>query len=151
MKCNIEIVEEYNQELLDKLVKLEKEAFGRGALNKWHMAPFINHGKVFVIYDSGEPIGLAEVLRDFDNPNLAYIFSLAITSDYMNQGLGSQLLDYILQWLQKLGIKEVELTVDPENEYACYIYEEKFGFERIEIRESEYGRDEPRLVMKLSL
>jgi ribosomal-protein-alanine N-acetyltransferase len=151
MKYKIEVIDKYNHELLDDLVALEKEAFGYGGLNKWQMVPIINHGKVFVLYDSDKVIGLCEVLRDFDNLYLVYIFSLAIKSEYKNQGLGSKLFKYVLEWLRDKEINEVELTVNPENEAACYMYKDKFAFKEVEYREAEYGRDEPRLVMKLSL
>lgn len=151
MQYSIEVLSEYDQDLLDKLVDLETEAFGLGGLNKWHLVPFINHGKVFVLYVSTEPVGLGEVLRDFDNPELAYIFGLSVKSEYMNQGLGSELLNYILHYLQETEVKEVELTVDPENKSACHIYKEKFGFKEVEYRKTEYGRNEPRLVMHLSI
>ncbi|SDC74157.1 MULTISPECIES: GNAT family N-acetyltransferase [unclassified Candidatus Frackibacter] len=151
MAYYIEILQQYNQELLDKLVALEKEAFGSGGLNKWHLVPFINHGKVFVLYNDDEPIGLMEVMLDFDNRQLAYLFGLSIKTEYKNQGLGSKLFDYVLQWLQKAGFKEVELTVDPNNEGAYHIYKDKFGFKKEEYRDEEYGRNEPRLVMKLNL
>ncbi|SJZ96183.1 GNAT family N-acetyltransferase [Selenihalanaerobacter shriftii] len=151
MEYRIEVLDEYNNNLLDELVNLETQAFGTGGLNKWHLVPFINHGKVIVIYNSTEPVGLAEIMRDFDNPELAYIFGLSIKEEYHNQGLGSEVLNYTLEWLANRDIKEVELTVAPDNEPAYHIYKDKFDFYKEEHRPEEYGKDEPRLVMKLSL
>ncbi|MGM0471614.1 MAG: GNAT family N-acetyltransferase [Bacillota bacterium] len=151
MEYRIEILEEYDQELLDRLVKLEKDAFGIGGLNKWHLTPMIHHGKVFVIYVNQQPVGLAEVWRSLDQPQLAYLFGFSISSEYQKQGLGSKLLEHIITWLQKRDFKLLELTVDPANKVAIYFYQDKFDFKEIEFREAEYGRDEPRLVMRKDL
>lgn len=151
MDYRIEVVTDYNQQLLDELVKIEVDAFGKGGLNKWHLVPMINHGRVFVIYNKDKPVGLAEVLRDFEDSDLVYLFGLSIHQEYRKQGLGTKLLEYIIQWLKEEGFGKLELTVDPENELACYLYESKFGFEKEEYRPEEYGRDEPRFVMKVDL
>ncbi|MCK8824465.1 GNAT family N-acetyltransferase [Fuchsiella alkaliacetigena] len=151
MNYQIELLTDYEQELLDQLVALETEAFGVGALNKWHLVPFINHGRVFVLYNQKEPIGLLELLRDFSSPELAYIFGFSIKSEYKGQGLGTKLLDYTLNWLVQQDFKRVELTVAPDNKVAYHLYKDKFGFAEEEYRSAEYGRNEPRLVMSLEL
>lgn len=137
MSYQVELLTDYEQSLLDQLVALETEAFGMGALNKWHLVPFINHGRVFVLYDQKEPIGLLELLRDFSNPNSAYIFGFSIKSEYNDQGLGTKLLDYTLNWLAQQGFKRVELTVDPDNKAAYHLYKDKFGFKEEEYRSAE--------------
>ncbi|ADL12165.1 GNAT family N-acetyltransferase [Acetohalobium arabaticum] len=151
MDYEIRVITEYSQQLLDELIQIEVDAFGRGGLNKWHLVPMINHGRVFVIYNKDKPVGLAEVLRDFEDSELVYLFGLSIRREYRNQGLGSKLLEYILQQLREEGFDKLELTVAPDNQSAYSLYKSKFGFEKEEYRPKEYGRDEPRFVMKVDL
>ena len=151
MDYEIKVMTEYSQQLLDELVQIEVDAFGRGGLNKWHLVPMINHGRVFVIYDNDRPVGLAEIIRDFENSDLVYLFGLSIHKEYRNQGLGTRLLEHIINELKEDGFSELELTVDPDNQLACHLYRDKFGFKKEEYRPKEYGRDEPRLVMKVDL
>ncbi|MBM7623163.1 GNAT family N-acetyltransferase [Sporohalobacter salinus] len=151
MNHTIEVMTDYDQELLDELVQLEVDSFGIGGLNKWHLVPMINHGKVFVIYDDNKPIGLAETMRDFENPELVYLFGFLIHKEYRNQGLGTKLMEYILEQLKEEGFRELELTVAPDNQPAYHLYKNKFGFKEEDYRKKEYGRDEPRLVMKVDL
>lgn len=40
--------------LIQRLVELEREAFGVGGLNEWHLVPFIRHGRVYIVRKNQE-------------------------------------------------------------------------------------------------
>ena len=147
----VELLENVDLTLLQRLVRLEKEAFDVGGLNEWNIVPFIRHGRVYVAKQQQEVVGLIEYMRDWDNPRKSYLVGISIAKEMRGQGLGTILLHTSLQLLKKENIEEVELTVDPENLAAIKVYEEKLGFVKKDFRLDEYGSGENRLVMILLL
>ncbi|WP_245684812.1 GNAT family N-acetyltransferase [Orenia metallireducens] len=151
MQIRIAALKDNQVDVINKLVKIESEAFGEGGLNQWGLVPMIYHGMVYVIWLDKEPIGLAEYMRDMKDIEKGYLYGLAISKSHQGKGFGSKLLDYSLRDLSKREIKKVELTVDPNNQNAVYIYQQKFGFNKVDYRENEYGVGEDRLIMELKL
>lgn len=147
----VELIEEFDLKILQHMVLLEKEAFGVGGLNEWHLVPFIRHGRVFVAREEENIVGLIQYMRDWDRPNKAYLMGVSIAQEMRGKGLGTILMRTSLQALKKENIDEVELTVDPQNFGAIKIYKGKLGFIEKGVRMDEYGSGENRLVMMLSL
>lgn len=147
----IERVKQVDLTMLQRMVKLEIEAFGHGGLNEWHLVPFIRHGRVFLASDKDVAVGLIQYMRDWDNPCKAYLIGVSVAKAWRGQGVGTRLMQVSLEALKEENVDEVELTVDPENKGAIKVYMEKLGFMIKETRLSEYGAGEDRLVMTLSL
>jgi len=147
----VDLLQTVDLSLITRLVQLEQEAFGIGGLNEWHLVPFIRHGKVYIIRQKEEIVGLIQYMRDWDNPRKAYLMGVSIAKEMRGKGLGTTLIRASLQEIKKEDIVEVELTVDPENQNAIKVYNEKLGFVMKETRIDEYGAGEKRLVMHLSL
>ncbi len=137
--------------LLQRLVQLEKEAFGVGGLNEWHLVPFIRHGRVYAVKKNQEVVGLVQYMLDWDNPRKAYMVGVSIAKEMRGQGLGTEFIKKSLKALAGENIEEVELTVDPANVAAIRVYESKLGFLSKMVRTDEYGQGENRMVMTLSL
>ncbi|WP_346355309.1 GNAT family N-acetyltransferase [Azotosporobacter soli] len=136
---------------LPRLLELEREAFGDGALNEWNLVPMIRHGCVHVALQDDEIVGLVEYMRDWEKPERAYMVGVSVAQALRGQGLGSALLRASLSELKQSGVTEVELTVDPSNQAAIRVYREKLGFVEQEMRRGEYGSAEDRLVMTVIL
>jgi ribosomal-protein-alanine N-acetyltransferase len=147
----VELVKEVDIILLKKLVELESRSFGVAGLNEWHLVPFIRHGRVFAAIEQREAIGLIQYMRDWDNPQKAYLIGVSIAKEMRGMGLGTELIYTSLQALKAERMEEVELTVDSENCGAIRIYEEKLGFTAKCTKKDEYGEGNDRLVMTLSL
>ena len=147
----IERVKHVDLTMLQRMVQLEIEAFGNGGLNEWHLVPFIRHGRVFLASDKDVAVGLIQYMRDWDNPRKAYLIGVSVAKAWRGQGVGTKLIQTSLEALKEENVAEVELTVDPENKGAIKVYVEKLGFMIKETRVSEYGADEDRVVMTLSL
>lgn len=147
----IELVQNVELPLINRLANIEREAFGTGGLNEWHLVPFIRHGKVYIAKNKDEVIGLIQYMREWENPQKAYLMGVSIAKELRGQGFGTMLIKNSLRALKQENIKEVELTVDPENLAAIKIYKEKLGFTSEGLRLDEYGAGENRLVMILSL
>ena len=147
----IELVRKIDPKITQRLVELDKEAFGEGGMNEWHLVPIIRHGRVYVLKKDKEIIGSIQYLLDWDNPQKAYMVGVSIAKESRGLGLGTELLTETLKTVFTGTIKEVELTVDPANVRAVKIYESKLGFKVTHSRTNEYGEGEDRLVMTLSL
>jgi len=146
----IELVKKLEPGLVERLVQLDKEAFGEGGMNEWHLVPMIRHGRVYVFKKGKEIIGSIQYLMDWENPHRAYMYGVSIAKEFRGAGIGSELLIETLKIVFKENITEVELTVDPNNVRAVSIYESKLGFKVTDSRQNEYGEGEHRLVMILS-
>lgn len=150
MAAEVRQVVENNLTLVNELVAIEEEAFGRGGLNEWGLPPLIYHGAVYIIEINSNPAGIAEYMRDMEEEKTVYLYGLAVAKECRGQGLGKQLLKESLQEMKEKGIKQVELTVDPANDRACTLYR-NFEFEEVERRKDEYGVGEDRLIMMREL
>jgi len=84
---------------------------------------------------------------NLDN-NQAWILSLAINQNYQGQGIGYSLSQKLIEKIHNKGMKNIFLTVHPENNSAIMLYK-KLGFQGHEKTMDYYGDGKPRLVMVL--
>jgi ribosomal protein S18 acetylase RimI-like enzyme len=82
--------------------------------------------------------------------DLAWMLGLAVAPDFRNRGYGRQLTMESLRLLASMGIPEVRLSVEPENEFALRLYRH-VGFSVVERRRDYLGPGEDRLLMARSL
>jgi ribosomal-protein-alanine N-acetyltransferase len=146
----VELVTQIEPKLLDRLVFLEREAFGDGGMNEWHLVPVIRHGRVFVSKDKDVVVAEAQYMLDWDNPGLAYLIGVAVAGEVRGKGVGTKLLTGSIQHLFADKIDSIELTVEAGNVAAVKVYQEKLGFEVTDYRKNEYGPSQDRLVMVLT-
>lgn len=146
----VELVAEIEPKLLERLVELEREAFGDGGMNEWHLVPVIRHGRVFVSKDNDIVVGEVQYMLDWDNPGLAYLIGVAVAGEVRGKGVGTTLIAESMQHLFADKIDSIELTVEAGNVAAIKVYQEKLGFEVTDFRKNEYGPGQDRLVMVLA-
>lgn len=132
---------------MKRLVALEREAFGTGGMNEWHLVPLIRHGRVFVLRRNGDIIGAIQYMADWENRNKAYAVGISIASGWRGRSLGTELFAASLKELAKEDIREVELTVSPQNTAAIRVYRGKLGFRDAGLLPDEFGEGEDRLLM----
>ena len=147
----IELVLTMDPALIAPIVELEREAFGPGGLNIWHLEPLIRHGRVYICRLEGKIVGVVQYMLDWDHPQNAYMIGVSIAKESRGQGIGFLLLQDSLTALAAEKIQAVSLTVDPENLAAVKLYQQKLGFLVTDFKNDEYGTGEGRLVMKLDL
>jgi len=148
---DLRVIEDFDQELLDKLVELETRTFRECGLSKWELVPLIQHGKLLVLFDDQDPVGFLELMNDWDDEDTAYLYALAIEEDYRNQGLGTKLIKSGMELLIEDGYSKASLTVDPDNEPAIHVYKDKLGFEKKKHENDVYGEGIDRYYMELDL
>jgi len=151
MNITIEIITNNDASVVSRLVEIENRAFGTNGFSVWEIVPFIRHGLVMALRLDGHIVGGAHFLRDWKEPDLAYLFAIAVDPAYQGKGLGTRFLKDCCSILEQEGFKHVELTVDAANIPAVTVYKDKLGFETVETRIAEYGEGEDRLVMMKTL
>ena len=135
------------------MIELEKDAFpGLGAVDEQTLVPIARYGKLIWYRKRGDdrPVAVCECLRDFTNPEKAYIFGYYVRSDQSGKGLGKAFLQEVLEELRKDGFKKVTLTVSESNLAALKLYQNT-GFTKVEDRLHEFGEGEHRLYMEKEL
>lgn len=69
-----------------------------------------------------------------------YVSRMIVKKEYRNQGIGSDILDYLTKEAYKMGYSEMALGVDIDNYAAVHLYRKK-GFNTIIAEcEDEYGK-----------
>jgi len=113
---------------------------------KWFNELVEGNRIVFVYTENGEFLGEgALVLRnddpDYTIPNKrAYISRMIVKKEHRNRGIGSIILDYLVDYAKSLGFEEVSIGVDIHNLSALHLYKKK-GFTQIIFEgEDEFGK-----------
>lgn len=77
----------------------------------------------------------------------AEMMNFVIDPDYQNEGLGSELLEYSLNYLQEKHVRTITLEVRKSNKKAQYVYE-KYGFKISHIRKKYYENEDGYVLVK---
>jgi ribosomal protein S18 acetylase RimI-like enzyme len=87
---------------------------------------------MLVAFDEGELVGTGAVSAISGKNRFAHRRDIAISvrKDYWGKGIGSGLMNLLLDFCKKTGAESVELEVRSDNERAISLYK-KFGFEKI--------------------
>lgn len=147
----VEIVTKLDDDLREIMLSIDEEAFGPGSLNEWSLPLFSHYGRIYMARLNGTPVGVAELIRDWRDPELAYLYGYAVAKDYRGYGIGTTLLRSILEMLPRSGFKRLQLTVHPENQVAIHIYQDKFRMKRVEFVKNYYGAGEDRWLMEWNI
>lgn len=148
---NIYLVQDYDLKLLNSIVDFSTDIFGDASMDEWGIVPQIRRGNVFLLKEEEykQVAGLALLMRDWNEPNQAYLFDFAIAPDYQGNGIGFHFLKGIIDNLIEQGFEGMNLTVDVNNKGAIRLYEEKLGFKRVTRGNDEYGKGHHRYTMVL--
>ena len=88
---------------------------------------------IFALFDNNKLIGELHVKYDNEDKDFAekgkraYLFAFRVHKDYQGKGLGSYLLETVIDELNANGYHELTVGVEDDNIRARYMYE-KYGF-----------------------
>lgn len=88
---------------------------------------------IFALFDNNKLIGELHVKYNNEDKDFAekgkrtYLFAFRIHKDYQGKGLGSYLLETVIDELSNNGYHELTVGVEDDNSRARYMYE-KHGF-----------------------
>ncbi len=140
-------IKEHNKtELTATIEPLEAEDYGK-CENIWNMKaqPLaerwldeIKSGNrlVFIYKLNGEFIGEGALVfdtgdSDYTVPGIRiYVSRMIVKKEYRNRGIGSKILEFLVEKAKEMGYREMTIGVDKDNVNALGLYK-KFGFTEV--------------------
>ncbi len=121
---NYEITAYRNNKHRDQVISLWKDAFGyETAYNSPGIVidkkVDVNDGLFFIAVDHGHVIGT--IMAGYDG-HRGWIYSLAVSKNYRNKGLGSALLAHAEEKLSEKGCMKINLQISEGNETVEAFY-----------------------------
>ncbi len=92
--------------------------------------------ETFVYEKEGEYLGEGSIVFANNDPDYTipgkrvYLSRMIIKKEYRNKGIGSIIIDYLLDYAKAQGFKEISVGVDIDNTVAWHLYEKK-GFNNV--------------------
>ena len=112
--------------------------------NKWYNELISGNRHIFIYKINSEFIGQGDLLFENSNPELTisgkrvYLSRLIVKTEYQNNGIGSTLIDFLLNYPKSIGYKEISIEVNKENLRALHLYLKK-NFVQIYEGKDEFG------------
>lgn len=98
--------------------------------NEEYVKKFIENDNTygFIVKDVEKIIGFAYGYRLIrpDGRMMFFLYSIGILPEYQNQGHGTKLMKFIINYAKEIGCYELFVMTDKGNPRACHLYE-KFG------------------------
>jgi ribosomal-protein-alanine N-acetyltransferase len=153
IESNFRVVEvgAHDPDLIARVIEIDLTTFSEPTWSRYTAGLMLRHGRTYLLMEEELIIGTCQVVRSWERPSEAVLFSMAIRPGYRNRGLGSYFLESVLEMLRKAGARSVVLEVDPHKRAAIKVYTEKFGFQRVCELADEYGPGHHRVQMRLVL
>ncbi len=156
----IEYTPEYNEEIKDLLVELQKyivniDIEGYNIVGNEYREEYFTEtiknvtekdGKIFLYKEAGKIIGLVVGIinnsktknYDFDVPKRGRITELVVSKDYRGKGIGKALLQKMRDYLKSIGCEKIMIAVFGYNEKAIKFYQENgFHIRMLDMIENE--------------
>ncbi len=153
MKQNIEefvIADPQDWKLLEMISEVDQEGFGVDGISPFNLSMFARAGYVMALISDGKVAAEAVLLRGHE-PDTGFVFGFASSVAFRGQGKGTILMQHMIDFAHSVGMVRLELTVNPENPLAIKLYQEKYGFVKIEDLKSHPEKHEPRILMQKKL
>ena len=134
---------------LDAVLALESKAFSHPWTAKLY-ADALTSYDCWMMYVDGQHVGHGVISQVLDE---AHLLNIAVAVERQGQGLGLQLLEYLMECATARGCVECFLAVRASNRSAYRLYE-RFGFNEIGRRRDYYPTadgHEDALVMACTL
>lgn len=100
-----------------------------------------------VIKSNDEILGFAGIWKAYDD---VHITNIVTRKDIRNQGIGSKLLEELINIAKKTGLETLTLEVNENNHSAIHLYE-KFGFKVLGIRKKYYNNTDNAIIMTMKI
>lgn len=134
----------------DRVYQIENDSFFEPWTKKRLIKEFENNSflRHFVYEKDGEVLGFYIISTIAD---LVEIFTIAVDKDHRGEGIGSKLLDHLINYAHQVGATEIWLEASTKNIAAINLYQ-KYGFEIQTIRKNYYqktGEDAYNMIRKM--
>ena len=91
---------------------------------------------VFIYKINGEFIAEGALVFDMGDPDYTipkqriYVSRMIVKKEYRNQGIGSEILKFLIEKAKAMGYSEITIGVDKDNKNALHMYR-KHGFTEV--------------------
>tara|TARA_Y100000590_G_scaffold453176_1_gene597756 strand:- start:504 stop:932 length:429 start_codon:yes stop_codon:yes gene_type:complete len=82
--------------------------------------------------------------------NVYHLYKISVVPFLKNQGIATQLLDFLINESKELNLTAIYLEVNASNKFAIKLYS-KFGFVNIAVRKNYYQNNEDAILYNLIL
>ena len=136
---------------LESIITIEKQIFGSGSYPAFVVRQLFDvSGHYFIVAEEDNQI-LGYALGAVNTKQKqAWVLSLGVSEKARGRGLGKQLTEQLIEVLKTEDLKEIALTVFPENKAAIKIYKD-LGFEGSPVLNNYFLDNEARIVMTLAV
>ena len=103
---------------------------------KWREKIASGNRLVFVYKINDEFIGEGALVFDTGDPDYTipgqrvYVSRMIVKKEYRGRGIGSEILEFLINKAIEMGFSEMTIGVDKDNENALYLYR-KYGFTEV--------------------
>lgn len=130
---------------IDTVAEIEKDSYP----DPWHKTVFerelgLDFSHFFVGEIFSKIVAYAELWHIMDEAQLT---NITVVKNYRGQGLGTEMLKYVISFAKSVKIKKIFLEVRINNLPAITFYK-KFGFDKIDIRKKYYSNSDDAVVME---
>jgi ribosomal-protein-alanine N-acetyltransferase len=138
------MIRQATKEDISEIFKLEQECFGKDAWSEQNFKDVLSSGiSGIFVYTDEKIIAYAVLTVIFDE---AHLDNIAVCLERRRQGIGKQLVIYILDYLKNIGIKKITLEVRTSNTAAINLYK-SLGFVTEGVRKRYYSDQEDAYIM----
>ena len=103
---------------------------------KWREEIASGNRLVFVYKINGEFIGEGALVLDTGDPDYTimgqrvYVSRMIVKKECRGRGIGSEILEFLINKAKEMGFSEMTIGVDKDNENALHLYR-KYGFTEV--------------------
>ena len=104
--------------------------------DKWHEEIKNGNRHVYIYKINGEFIGEGALVLDTSAPDYTipgkrvYVSRMIVKKEYRNRGIGSTILEFLINKAKEMGFSEMTIGVDKDNTNALHLYR-KYGFTEV--------------------
>lgn len=116
-----------------------QEALVPVELRRQIIQDYLEHDNFYVVGEAnGKIVAETKGWTDYKFSMVSHIgvLGMSISKEYRNQGLGTRMMEMMIEWARRRNLVRLELEVFSDNAPAIHLYE-KFGFE-LEGRKRKY-------------
>ena len=131
---------------LNRVMEIEKVSFPEPWPESYFKEFWKKHPDGFMVAEISKKI--VGYVLGYKKPNgLGSIKTIAVDLDYRRQGIGKELVNFIINKLKKESVKEIFLHVRPKNKIACKFYK-NMGFKILKTIKKYYRNGEDAYLMR---
>ncbi len=109
---------------------------------------------VFIYKINGEFVGEGALVLDTGDPDYTvqgkrvYLSRMVVKKEYRNQGIGSEIIEFLINKAKEMGFEEMTVGVDKDNSAALHLYK-KYGFTNVLFDGADENSEYFKLMKKL--